>query len=103
VGVGIGVVFGIALAGWLAKGGDELVLLMLAGGFATIFAIPLALLLQAIPLNWYTPIRFKDYKPEKGTIRIKFRRPEQAEPLLEAMNIRLSAVMPKKSTAKTDV
>jgi hypothetical protein len=50
----------------------------------------LALLIASLVVrDRYMPIRWKDYKPDKATVKLKFRRPEQSAGFIEALGVSL--------------
>lgn len=46
------------------------------------------LLASLVVRDKYMPVRWKDYKPDRATVKLKFRQPEQSAGLLEAMGVR---------------
>lgn len=91
------------MASFIAQGAPGFLTLILGASFGVMFAIPLALILQAIPYSRHTPVNYRDYKPDKGTVKVKFRFPDRAAPLLRALGIRSSDLHPlEKKVSRTD-
>lgn len=104
IGVGVGLIMGIALAVWVSGGARDMFFVVLAVAMGTMIAIPVAMLFQAFPYHRYTPVRCRDYKPDKGIVKMRFQSPEKARALLSALGISLEDLAekpkPKKSKAQ---
>jgi hypothetical protein len=87
IGLAIGAAIGLTLAAWINGAGRDVFFLFMAGTMGIMIAVPMAMLLQTIPNFRYTPVRCIDYKPDKGTVKLRFRDPEKARNLLAALGI----------------
>lgn len=88
LGVGVGFVVGAILAATLVPARrDPAVSFFAFLVFGSLVAVPLALVAQVIARDLNTPVRHKDYRPDKGTVKIMLRWPERAAGFLEALGL----------------
>lgn len=102
MGIGAGFMIGAIAAAVLANGVAELLFLVLTIAIGLPLAIFLSVLFHSIALTHHTPFRWKEYKPDKGTVKMKFRELHKSEPLLTALGIPLSALTQKPRSKKPE-
>lgn len=102
IGIGIGVVFGVATAASIIHAVMDPLFLIVALAIGLPVAVFLGALFYTVSINRNTPFRWKDYKPDKGTVKMRFRHPEKSEPLLTALGIPISALIQKPRSPKPE-
>ncbi|MBX7106616.1 MAG: hypothetical protein K1X57_21250 [Gemmataceae bacterium] len=83
VGFLAGAAIGATVMGNRADGLRTIVALALGG----IIGLPAGLIARFIVRDNATPLKARDYKPERGTVRVKFRNPQQSALLMAAIGL----------------
>jgi hypothetical protein len=89
LGATIGMIAGVVIPLAVVPMPQRRPLLVLAMGLSIALGVGLMSLLAASLLvrDRHMPIRWKEYKPDKATVKLKFRRPEQSAGLMDALGI----------------
>jgi hypothetical protein len=81
-----------------ARAGRPAVMLVVGVMMGLTLAIPGAIIGQAIARALNTPVRWKDYRPEKGTVKIRFRSRDRSAALIAALGLNAPAADDETST-----
>ncbi len=92
IGLAVGLMLAIGIASVIAgaRGKVELFVWSLVA-LVPALTVPGVAVGQAIGRDIRLPVRFKEYQPDKGTVRMRMRDPVRAEPLLRAMGLSVVA------------
>lgn len=82
VGVLVGCLIGVVTFGGL---GNPKLVAMLAVAFSLVIGLPAGLIARVVARDAKTPVSCKEYKPDRGTVRIRFRDPKRSSRLMLAM------------------
>ena len=90
IGLAIAIVVAAAVVSWLFPPMVFFEWCLLTLAIGCLVGIPFALIGIAIRRESRLPIRMRDYRPDKGTVRIRLRNPRRAASLLNAMGLSIA-------------